>query len=145
MPAWLSPVVVAELLTAFVFGGMLFFAAAVAPLVFTRLPAEHAARFIRALFPVYYLAMGLAAVAAALLLLWPRPLDGTLLLATALGFGVARQVLMPRANRLRDAELAGDAEAGRGFTRIHKASVWLNGGQLIVVTVVLVRLAAAGL
>ncbi|MDX1541480.1 MAG: DUF4149 domain-containing protein [Geminicoccaceae bacterium] len=144
MPAWLSPVVVAELLTAFVFGGMVFFAAAVAPMVFKRLPAEHAARFIRALFPVYYLVMAVAALAGALLLLGARPLDGLLLLATGLGFVAARQVLMPRANRLRDAELAGDAAAGRGFARVHQASVWLNGAQLIVVALVLVRLAAAG-
>ena len=33
--------------------GMLYFALGFAPLVFTRLPAETAARFIRAVFPVY--------------------------------------------------------------------------------------------
>ena len=38
-------------------GGMLFFAAVFAPLVFLRLAPDVAGRFIRAVFPVYYLAM----------------------------------------------------------------------------------------
>jgi hypothetical protein len=144
MPTWLSPLVLGEVVTAFVFGGMVFFAAAVAPMVFTKLAGEDAARFIRAMFPVYYLIMGLAAAAGALLVVWSRLLDGILLLAVAVGFAVARQVLMPRINRLRDAELAGDAEAGPGFARLHKASVWLNAAQLAVVAIVIVRLATAG-
>lgn len=140
----LSPVVLGEVLVAFLFGGMVFFAAAVAPMVFTKLPGDHAARFIRAMFPVYYLIMALAAAGGALLLAWQRPLDGILLLAAAAGFALARQVLMPRINRLRDAELAGDAGAGVRFARLHRASVWLNTAQLALVAVVLVRLAAAG-
>ena len=144
MPPWLSPVVLAEVVTALVFGGMVFFAAAVAPTVFSKLPGEQAARFIRAMFPVYYMVMGIAAGAGALMVIWTRPLDGFLLLAAALGFALAHQVLMPRINRLRDAELEGEAEAGRHFARLHRASVWLNGTQLVLVTLVLVRLAAAG-
>jgi hypothetical protein len=144
MPSWLSPLVAGEVLTALVFGGMIFFAAAVAPMVFARLPGEHAASFIRAMFPVYYLVMGVAAGAGALLVVWARPLDGLLLLSAAAGFAFARQGLMPRINRLRDAELAGNAEAGRGFARLHRASVWLNGAQLALVALVLVRLATAG-
>lgn len=44
MPAWLSPLVAAEVVTAFAFGGMVFFAGVVAPMVFSRLPADQAAR-----------------------------------------------------------------------------------------------------
>jgi hypothetical protein len=37
------------------FGGILAFSALFAPLVFTKLPMEHAGPFIRAVFPWYYL------------------------------------------------------------------------------------------
>ena len=51
-------------------GGMAFFAAVYAPLVFIKLEAGVAGQFIRQVFPVYYLAMGVtSAVAAAALAL----------------------------------------------------------------------------
>lgn len=61
---------IALLATALLLGGMVFFAVAIALLVFTRLPPEWAGRFIRQVFPVYYLWMlGLSAAAA--VALWP--------------------------------------------------------------------------
>jgi hypothetical protein len=144
MPPWLSPVVLSEVLTAFVFGGMLFFAGAVAPMVFSKLPAAQAGRFIRQLFPVYYLVMAVGAGLAALAAAWTRPLDGTLLLVVTVGFVLAWRVLMPRINRLRDAEIGGERAARSGFARLHRVSVVLNAAQLLLVAVVLVRLAAAG-
>ena len=62
---------VAVFALALLFGGMIFFAAVVAPLVFTRLPAEHAGRFIRAFFPVYYLYVLISSTVAAIALV-PR-------------------------------------------------------------------------
>ena len=47
-------------------GGMLFFAAVFAPLVFIKLDAETAGRFIRQVFPVYYLSMGIVSAVAAI-------------------------------------------------------------------------------
>ncbi len=44
---------VALLAAALLLGGMGFFAAVLAPLVFTRLPAEVAGRFVRSVFPAY--------------------------------------------------------------------------------------------
>ena len=58
--------VTALLAAAGVFGAMLFFSAVVAPLVFIRLEAATAGRFIRGLFPWYDLfVLCLAAIAAA--------------------------------------------------------------------------------
>ncbi len=114
-------------------GGMLFFAAVVAPTVFRALPAEQAGPFLRRLFPRYYawgfvvaaLATLLAAIAGA------EPLAIAVAALIALGFVIARQVLVPRINRARDAELAGDATAGRRFARLHRLSVSLNAVQLL--------------
>lgn len=128
---------VALFATALCLGGMVFFAACVAPLVFSRLPAEHAGRFIRGLFPIYYLyVMGLAAAAAVALI----PLS---VVAAGLAGAVAlsalwlRQVLMKTINRLSDAAQAGDAAAKPRFDRMHRLSVVMNVLQMAVLAVVL--------
>lgn len=134
---------VALVLVASVWGGMVFFAAVFAPSVFRFLEADTAGLFIRRLFPLYYLAMGGACAIAALCLGfgWPvTMLDMGLLLLVILGFAVARQYMMPRINHLRDAARAGDARADQGFMRWHQASVWLNGAQMLIIGVVLIRL-----
>ncbi|HAZ60573.1 MAG TPA: hypothetical protein DCY89_03250 [Gammaproteobacteria bacterium] len=126
---------------AFLLGGMTLFSLVVAPLVFLRLPTEQAGRFIRALFPWYYLYV---LVTAGLATLWLSLTPGrealawTLLLIFVSAI-YARQGLMPEINRLRDAAEAGDAMAGATFRNRHTRSVWLNGAQWLV------ALTAAGL
>ena len=118
-------------------GGMAFFSFCVAPLTFSRLPPEHAARFIRAIFPLYYLYILGTALAGAVALL---PLSG---MASALMGGVAavalwlRLALMPRINEVRDLSLAGDETAKRRFRRLHRLSVVANLLQMGVTMAVL--------
>jgi hypothetical protein len=124
---------IAGLALALTFGGMTFFSAVMAPLVFTKLPAETAGTFIRAVFPWYYLTLG-ATTLVALLALLPgvagsTPWEAMVTALILLGFVYARQVLMPRINRARDAELAGQQDAGRRFQRLHRASVAVKGIQ----------------
>jgi hypothetical protein len=133
----LNPDLFAGTALALTFGGMTFFSAVMAPLVFTKLPLDTAGAFIREVFPWYYLAMG-ATTLAALLALLPGIGAGlgwaAALCALALaGFVVARQVLMPRINQARDAQLAGEAGAGRRFGRLHGMSVLINGAQWLAV------------
>ena len=47
-------------------------------------------------------------------------------------FVFARQYLMPPINTARDAEMAGDATAGRRFQRLHLVSVIINGAQFVL-------------
>ncbi len=131
----------AGLLGATAFGSMVFFAAVVAPLVFTRLPEEVAGRFIREVFPWYYLALGLVTAAAALAAGFAaQPGLAVPFAAVAAGFVYARQILMPRINGLRDRELAGEAAAGPLFQRAHRQSVVLNLAQLLILLGILVRI-----
>jgi hypothetical protein len=126
---------------AMLFGGMAFFAACIAPLVFTRLPPEWAGRFIRGVFPAYYLWVLGTAAAGAVALMPVRPADAG---ALALVAGVTvwlRQSLMPRINALSDAAQAGDTAAKAGFDRAHRLSVAVNLAQMLVAVVVLVRFA----
>ena len=132
---------IAGLSLALTFGGMTFFSAVVAPLVFSKLPSATAGAFIRQVFPWYYLSMGVTTLVALLALLTGARSDtawATALTAAVLaGFVLARQVLMPRINRARDAEAQGDPTAGRRFRRLHGASVAVNGLQWLAVLVAL--------
>lgn len=125
--------------SAFLLGGMTLFSALVAPLVFMRLPAETAGRFIRALFPWYYLYIlmfsGIASLALVLDPTRPLALLG-MVVVFALG-AYARQVLMPELNRLRDAADQGDTAAGHGFAAKHQRSVIINGVQWLLVLLML--------
>jgi uncharacterized membrane protein len=122
---------------ALLLGGMAFFAALVAPVVFRVLPAEPAGRFIRALFPRYYLWV-LATSAAAAVALFPlsKPDAGIMAAVAGMAFWL-RQSLMPRINGLSDLAKAGDAEAQRGFDRAHRLSVAANLLQMLAAAGVL--------
>lgn len=125
---------------AILLGGMIFFAAVMAPLVFTRLPAQQSGSFIRAVFPVYYLYVLCGSLVAALTLAprWEAAgMAGVALLTVWL-----RQWLMPRINTASDAARAGDVRAQKWFDRSHRFSVIVNFLQIVVVGVVLARFVA---
>ena len=134
MPTWMPLFTTAVLL-----GGMVFFAAIMAPLVFTRLPGPQAGPFIRAVFPVYYLFVFINA-ALATLTLAPR-IEAVAMGLVALLTVWLRQWLMPRINRWSDTAQAGDASARRRFNLGHRVSVVVNFAQLLVVGAVLARFA----
>ncbi len=120
-------------------GGMVFFAAILAPLVFTKLDGATAARFIRATFPRYYLYVAVAALLGAIGLIWADWLSGVVLLVVALLTVWLRQGLMPTLNRLRDAGLAGDAASNARFDVMHRVSVGVNMVQMLAVLLVVAR------
>lgn len=138
----------ALLVVATTWGSMVFFATVMAPLVFTKLDADTAGRFIRQVFPVYYQVLAIAAAVAAVFLLGAdfagargaMIAAAVAMLLVAAGFLVSRQLLMPRINVLRDAAKGGDAAAEREFSLLHRASVWINTGQMLVVVWVLWQL-----
>lgn len=138
--------IAAGLSLALAFGGMSFFSAVLAPLVFTKLPVATAGAFIRQVFPWYYLAMGAATLVAMIsLILEPGGYVSWQVAAMGLvviGFVYARQFLMPAINRARDADINGDRQSGRRFHRLHRLSVVINGLQWAVILAALVALLA---
>ena len=132
----------AILATAAGFGGMLFFAAVVAPQVFAKLPAPTAGAFIRQLFPVYYLVMAGLTAFAALAATRVSSADALVLAAVSAGFLYARLGLLPRIDQARERAAAGDAPATARFRRLHRAGTVLNGLQLVAVASALIRLVA---
>lgn len=131
--------ILAHLGLAALVGGMLFFGAVMAPLVFTHLPLPVAGPFIRAAFPWYYgFCSGSAAVVVVGLLLrrdWLALLVpvGIILVTAWLWL-----YLLPALDAMRAAHDVA------GFDRGHQLSVWLNGAELLASVMLLVRLAARG-
>jgi len=117
-------------------GGMVFFAAVMAPLVFLRLPASVGDPFIRAVFPWYYLYCAVSAGIAALGFLLRRQwvAAGVLLVVVAAVLW-AWFWLIPELDALR---AAGDMV---GFDRGHTESVWLNGAEMLTALWLLVWVA----
>jgi hypothetical protein len=115
-------------------GGMLFFGAVMAPLVFARLPLPVAGGFIRQAFPLYFvygLATGTLALAGALL-------QGHRLRAIALALVAASNAwglvwLIPVMDRLRA------AHDTAGFSFWHLVSTSVNGAAFFVTLLLLAR------
>lgn len=129
---------IALVIVASIWGAMAFFAAVYAPLVFIKLEPAVAGRFIREVFPVYYLAMGATSALALLAMLasaGTRHADIIALALVCAGFWLARYVLMPRINDARDAGETGKQR----FKRLHALSVIINTVQLLIVLAVLAR------
>ena len=127
---------IANALVLMLLGAMLFFPSVVAPVVFTSLPEAQAGAFLRSMFPRYYSFMIALSLIAALLFLVATDESAEQAAMVCLFVGVStlwvRQWLLPRINAARDAQLAGDAEAGRRFDRDHKLSVGINLLQLVL-------------
>ncbi|MEM9172687.1 MAG: DUF4149 domain-containing protein [Pseudomonadota bacterium] len=129
-----------SLIVGILLGGMVFFPAVVAPNVFRALEPEPAGRFLRTLFPAYYVFIIVCSLIAAATL-YQQP-------TLAIGFGVValttlwvRQWLVPKINGYRDAQLAGDTAAGTQFANGHRLSVVINLLQMAFIGYAAVRLA----
>lgn len=131
--------VMIALVASAILGAMIFFATVVAPLVFKALDAEDASRFLRTLFPVYYVAFGIAG----LLGIIPAALNGdkfaliVFAVFSALMF-FGRTVAVPVINRARDEMLAGDPQAKRRFGLWHGGTVVVNLVQMVMLASLIV-------
>lgn len=124
----------ANALVLMLLGAMLFFPSVVAPVVFTSLPEAQAGAFLRSIFPRYYAFMIALSLIAALLFLAASGESAYQAAIVCLFVSIStlwvRLWLLPRINAARDAQLAGDADAGRRFDWYHKLSVGINLLQL---------------
>jgi hypothetical protein len=129
--------ILAIFMLALLLGGMIFFAAVMAPLVFTRLPPEQSGPFIRAVFPFYYLYVLIISAICTVALL-PQ-IDAVAMALVAVSTLWLRQGLMPYINKLSDAARAGDNAAKRRFNGAHRLSVIVNFAQLAIIGAALAR------
>jgi len=116
--------VIALLMTATLFGGMVFFSFGFAPVLFAQLPMDRVRPLLRGTFPYYYLAViGVSALAGGLAFV-VSPLAGGLLAGIVVSTIYARQVLMPKINA------ATDRDDQSAFKKLHGASVGIQLVQI---------------
>ena len=127
------------------FGAMLLFSFLVAPITFIKLEAKPAGYLIRSIFPHYYLVIIIFSLIPAVLLTLAHHASAILMLAIALSGIFSRQILIPKINNYRDAEIAGDKSAKSKFDYFHRLSVGINGVQLIVLIISIVNIYQTGL
>jgi hypothetical protein len=120
-------------------GIMVFFTVAVAPTIFTALPPQWSAAYLRKFFPKYFFFLGATTTAAAGLY-FAGGMDGVrlaALIACALVFFFNCIWLTPRINQARD-----DKQGGH-FKVLHYLSVSFNMLQLVVFIWLLVPVGSA--
>ncbi len=118
-----------------VLGAMVFFAAIVTPVAFKTLEPEARGAYLGGLFPVYYRRLTVLSALAALLAI-TEPL-GQVMIGVTAGFVFSDQVLRPRIAASRAGHLAGEPEATARFRAHHRASVYINLGQMAAIIAVL--------
>lgn len=119
----------AALIAAASLGAMVFFSAVIAPIVFQVLPEDHASRFLRAVFPKYFVVNGIAAVAAGLTA--AAPVMSPVLVTAGIVMLAIRYVVIPIINTARDQMVAGVAGADKKFAIWHRVSVIVNVVEML--------------
>ena len=108
-------------------GAMLFFSFVIAPVIFKILDANNASKFVRKIFPHYYL-INLIILSITVLLLFyisSINLDFYITLVIAILFAFSLFVLMPLINKFKD------SKEEKKFKYLHALSVIINFIQII--------------
>ena len=120
-------------LTAITLGAMIFFSFVVAPITFKLLDEENSRKFIRGIFPFYYLLnLTLSFVASILFFLNQNlSIDFLLMVSVIVLFAISHFILMPMINKFRD------NNEDKKFKISHFISVIINFIQLIFLVIIL--------
>ena len=113
-------------------GGMVFFPAVVAPAIFSSLDIKTSGMVLRRLFPNYYLfIIFLSLIAGFLGKLTSATTAACIFIFITTAF--VRQILLPKINKWRDEELAGNLDSGKKFSLSHRLTVILNLLQMALI------------
>ena len=120
-------------LSSAVLGIMVFFSFVVAPVTFTTLNEENARKFIRKIFPFYYIVnLALSSIATIIyVILKSYNLNFYLILLVSILFAVSNYILMPLINKYRD------QKKDKHFKYSHFLSVLINFVQILLVLIIL--------
>ena len=120
-------------LTAIILGAMIFFSFVVAPTTFKLLDEENSRKFIRGIFPFYYLLNLTFSFVASILFFLNQHLstDFLLMVTVSVLFAISNFILMPMINKFRD------NNEDKKFKISHFISVIINFIQLIFLVIIL--------
>ena len=121
-------------LTSVILGTMVFFSFVVAPVTFTTLNEENARKFIRKIFPYYYLFNLIISILTILsfIIIKKFSIEFYLISFVTILFVISNFVLMPLINKFRD------TNQDKKFKYIHFISVVINFVQMILLVLVLI-------
>ena len=121
-------------LTSVILGTMVFFSFVVAPVTFTTLNEENARKFIRKIFPYYYLFNLTISILTILSFIFIKKfsIDFYLISLIAILFVISNFVLMPLINKYRD------TNQDKKFKYSHFFSVAINFVQMILLVLILI-------
>ena len=135
-------------------GGMVFFTAIIAPVVFKLLPIADAGKLVAGLFPRYYILGYIAGTIGLALAIYftverqPKLWWGLSALALAVALGLtmyAGAIIRPQVTAIRTVVEDQNPDPARKaeFDRLHRLSVMLNGGVMLLNLAALVTTATA--
>ena len=121
-------------LTSVILGTMVFFSFVVAPVIFTTLNEENARKFIRKIFPYYYLFNLIISILTILsfIIIKKFSIEFYLISFVAILFVISNFVLMPLINKFRD------TNQDKKFKYSHSISVVINFVQMILLVLILI-------
>lgn len=122
---------IALLITSFLFGGMMLFAAGFGPLVLKNLEGNVARAFIRNTFPHFYLFVLTSSLLAAVTVFIFVPFASIALLSIFFSTLPTRQILMPAINA------AADEGKRKKFKLLHALSVTITVAHIVIAGAVL--------
>ena len=128
------------IINSIILGTMIFFSFVMAPLIFTKLEVEVAGKFIRAVFPWYYLFLGILSLFSLIAMAFANRMDAIFMILFFLGVVVSRQIIMPKINIYRDQSANNDRQAESMFNLLHRSSVGINFAQIVICLIVVSRL-----
>ena len=123
-------------LTSAILSIMIFFSFVVAPVIFTNLDEENARKFIRKIFPYYYilnLALG-SFITAIYVILETYNLNFFLILIVFILFAISNFILMPLINKFKD------EKKDKQFKYLHFLSVIINFVQILILLIILIKI-----
>lgn len=128
-----------DVLVSFLLGSMVFFAAVVAPAAFKGLEKEQASRYLRTVFPVFFLWGMVLSLLILGICLFHSPKGSVLMAFVAAGFVYSRQWLTPRINAVRDLVSESDSPQHKAkFDALHRQSVLINLAQMAILITMLI-------
>lgn len=124
-----------KIIPTLVLGSMLFFSIAIAPKIFTVLPSEEAGKFVRSIFPTYYMFNGIQYLILTILMIYLEKTGNILYLSISILilFMLSNYVLMPQINKSRD------INNQKRFKFLHLLSVIFNF-VIIISSIILIIL-----
>tara|TARA_B100000575_G_scaffold276839_1_gene262599 strand:+ start:238 stop:627 length:390 start_codon:yes stop_codon:yes gene_type:complete len=121
-------------LTSVILGTMVFFSFVVAPVTFTTLNEENARKFIRKIFPYYYLFNLTISILTIFTFIFTQKfsIKFYLISLVAILFIISNFILMPLINKYRD------TNQDKKFKYSHSVSVFINFIQIIILVILLI-------